>query len=36
MVSFVDVSAFVSCHMSIYEELLFDGQCRLKGEEWDE
>lgn len=35
-VSFVDASAFVSCHMSIYEELLSDGQCGPKGEEWDE
>lgn len=36
MVSFVDASAFVSCHMSIYEEHLSDGQCGPKGEEWDE
>lgn len=36
MVSFVDASAFVSCHMSIYEEHLSDKQCGPKGEEWDE
>lgn len=34
-VSFVDASAFVSCHMPFYEELLSEGQCRPKREEWD-
>lgn len=30
-VSFVDAPAFVSCHMPIYEELLFEGHYGVKG-----
>lgn len=30
-VSFVNAPAFVSCHMPIYEELLFEGHYGVKG-----
>lgn len=30
-VSFVDAPAFVSCHMPIYEELLFEGHYGVGG-----
>lgn len=29
----MDVPAFVSCHMPIYEDLLFEGQYGVKGRE---